>query len=274
MPRRRVGEVLASHNRYIDNLVAGFERELRGILASAQAHVAGELQKRLAITDGVIDRTPGNQRILRGVDKLMAKALDRAGYPQASEAFVQTFNGHLPYFEEMLAAISENLKTPLVVKWGKRDLALFETQQLSVIDSLGAIAEGAAVAAKKRALLSVGALPFGDLVEQVAIAVNRSLSEAQTLAETASTMFARTITDRGFRQIEADLPKGAIRYGFEGPTDKLTRDFCRRLVARTRRNPMTRGVIEKLDNGQLPDVFITGGGYNCRHQWIIEEIKQ
>jgi hypothetical protein len=31
---------------------------------------------------------------------------------------------------------------------------------------------------------------------------------------------------------------------------------------------LTRGAIDSLSNGQLPNVFITGGGYNCRHSFL------
>jgi hypothetical protein len=32
----------------------------------------------------------------------------------------------------------------------------------------------------------------------------------------------------------------------------------------------TREEIDRMDNGQLPNVFRTGGGWNRRHQWIID----
>ena len=36
----------------------------------------------------------------------------------------------------------------------------------------------------------------------------------------------------------------------------------------------TRAAIEALDNGQLPNPFITGGGYNCRHSWLAVESQE
>jgi len=269
--KRRVAEVLAEHSEYIDSLVTAFEAELQNMVASAQARTIGILQKRLTITDGVIDRTPANQRLLRQIDDFLRASMNRAGYPQLAEEFVTSFNGHLPYFDEMLDAISENLKTPLKVQFSGKDLALFESQQISTLESLTTVVDTVAAAVKKRALMSVGALPFGDVVEQVAKTFGRSVTEATTLAETSTTMFYRTVTDRGFQQIEAYLPKGTIRYRFEGPRDKLTRPFCKRMLAR--KAPLTREQIEALDNGQIPNPFISGGGYNCRHQWVIEEIR-
>jgi hypothetical protein len=30
----------------------------------------------------------------------------------------------------------------------------------------------------------------------------------------------------------------------------------------------TRAEIDAMDNGQIDNVFLTGGGYNCRHVWM------
>lgn len=57
-------------------------------------------------------------------------------------------------------------------------------------------------------------------------------------------------------------PDGQL-YAFVGPVDGLMRPFCRAHVGRV----YTRAEIEALDNGQLPNPFLTGGGYNCRHLW-------
>ncbi|MCC6591601.1 MAG: hypothetical protein IT168_33250 [Bryobacterales bacterium] len=268
-----VREVLDQHGSFIDSLVSWYEAELRDVVASAQARTLADLQLRLQISNGKIARTAANQRVLRQVDDFLAAAMERAGFYQLTDEFVRGFNGHFQYFERVLDAISENLKTPLKVQFSKSDTALFESQQLSTLESLSAVVDTVAAAAKKKALFSVGALPFTDLAEHIATTFGRSVGEASTLAETSTTMFYRTISDRGFQQIEAGLPKGAIKYRFEGPRDKLTRPFCKRLLTRTRSEPLTRAQIEVLDNGQLPNPFVSGGGFLCRHNWIIAAIR-
>jgi hypothetical protein len=50
---------------------------------------------------------------------------------------------------------------------------------------------------------------------------------------------------------------------YVGPFDKKNREFCEERVGKV----FSRTEIDAMDNGQLPDVFITGGGYNCRHTW-------
>jgi hypothetical protein len=269
-----LARVLEAHDDYIESFVRGFERELRGLIASAQAHTVGELQKRLSITTrGVIDKSPANQRTLRKIDDLLADSMNRAGYRTLIEEFVNGFPGQLPFVDQMLDAISENLNTPLQAALGKADQAVLASQQISTLESLNTVVEGVAALAKRRALMSVGALKFGDLVEQISTTFNRGVAEATTLAETSQVMFFRTATERAFRKIEDGLPEGAVRYRYEGPRDKLTRPFCLRMLSRSASKPLTRDQIENLDNGQLPNPFITGGGYNCRHQWVITEIR-
>ncbi|MFN0166712.1 MAG: hypothetical protein ACKV22_09795 [Bryobacteraceae bacterium] len=270
---RGVKVILAEFDRSVTNLTEAFESELTAMVGTAQAAVLADLQKRLAMTRGVIDRTPANVRVLRKIDELLSAAMKRAGYQALVEEFVSTFNGSLPYFDEILDAISAALKTPLKAKWSKTDLAVFESQQLSSMDALASVVNGSATATKRKALTSIGALPYRDLVEQIVSGFGRAVPESAGLAETSQVMFYRTVTDRGFRQIEADLPAGTVRYFYEGPSDKLTRPFCKQLLARTKREPMTRAEIDKLDNGALPNVFISGGGFRCRHSWCVSTIE-
>lgn len=49
-----------------------------------------------------------------------------------------------------------------------------------------------------------------------------------------------------------------------GPDDAKTRPFCQRHVGRV----YLRSEIDEMDNGQLDNPFLTGGGFNCRHSFI------
>jgi hypothetical protein len=52
-------------------------------------------------------------------------------------------------------------------------------------------------------------------------------------------------------------------YAYVGPVDGIIRPFCLEHVGKV----YTKAEIDRLDNGQLPNPFLTGGGYNCRHLW-------
>ena len=36
-----------------------------------------------------------------------------------------------------------------------------------------------------------------------------------------------------------------------------------------RKQAYTRAQINQTHNGQIPNVFISAGGWRCRHQWVI-----
>lgn len=265
-------DLFARQAGWIDNLVGDYERALRAAIARAQSSVLDRLREELEIAGGRIARTARNQKVLRGVEQMVREALAEAGVGQITQAFVGQFAGGLPFVDEMLEIISREIGRPLEWRRGREDAAYLAAQQAMTQDALEAALESAAAAAQRRALFSVGALRFAEMVEQIAVGMNRSISEATTLGATAVVMFQRAATERAYRKIEQDVPKGAVRYRYEGPRDKLTRPFCQEMLRRTARRPMTREEIEQEDNGQLPNPFITGGGYNCRHQWIIAAI--
>jgi hypothetical protein len=52
-------------------------------------------------------------------------------------------------------------------------------------------------------------------------------------------------------------------YLYVGPIDTRIRRWCLAHVGRVYR----KATIDAMDNGQLPNTFITRGGYNCRHHW-------
>jgi hypothetical protein len=259
-------EIHNQHARYTDSMVHAFEAHLQEIVTKAQARVLGQLQKQLSITDGVIDQTPANYRTLRKLNQLFLDAMDQAGYQRLVTAFVGEFPGQLPYLNEILELLSDQVQGGLPIANLSADPVL-QTFQLSAADALNAVVEGVAGSVMQRSMLSVGGLEFGQLAQTLAEKLAVSVPRAVTLADTATQLFYRTATDRAFQVIEASEPKQDLEYLFSGPDDKLIRPFCQHLVESGK--GYTREQIGKMDNGQIPGVFISGGGYNCRHSWII-----
>lgn len=81
--------------------------------------------------------------------------------------------------------------------------------------------------------------------------------QARTVYDTAVSTFARQV-----EQLNADGTDDEL-FVYVGPFDEKNREFCEARVGRV----YERQAIDEMDNGQLPDVFLTGGGYNCRHTW-------
>jgi len=260
-------DIQAQHDRYIDSLIANFERELDAIVAGAMARTQARLQDTLSVTDGAIDRTAGNSRALRQLDRIILQEMDRGGFQQALDELVVQFPGQLPFFQQVLDTLSASMDTPLPpIDWGPRDIQVFGAQAAVARDGIEAVMESIAGRVKNRVILSIGGSKFADLVTTLAESVQRGLPEVAGLAETATSTYYRVIADRGYQMIEAETP-GKLKYRYYGPFDSLTRPFCQRLLRGGK--SYTRAQIDQMSNGQIPNVFISGGGWRCRHQWVI-----
>lgn len=261
-------DIFARHSQYQDSMLAAFEQHLREITMSAQARAIVALQSKLAITDGVIDMTPGNYKVLRGLGKLLSQEMVRSGYRRLVQAFVAEFGNTIHFLDETLAFLSSQMQTPLPLERLNRQDQVLGTFQITTVDALEDAVQSAAGAAMQRTMFSVGGLQFGDLVKTITDRLSVSIARARTVADTAMSTFYRTATDRAFTIIENKAGGGTPqKYWYAGPVDKLERPFCRHLTSVDK--VYTREQIDAMDNLQLPNVFITGGGWNCRHSWLL-----
>jgi hypothetical protein len=111
-----------------------------------------------------------------------------------------------------------------------------------------------------------GALMRGSLGRKATRAIPQEIGKILEHAEArVQTLYDTAVSIYG-RQVEAESAgdEATTRFTYMGPVDQKTRDFCLRHVGKV----YTRGEIDQLDNEQLSNVFLTGGGYNCRHVWM------
>lgn len=266
-----LNSIIAAHNKYSDSLLSTFENHLREIVLRAQGRVIARLQAALGITDGAIDSTAGNMLVLRNSGKWFMQEMDKAGYRRLVNAYVGEFRGTLPFLQETIEALGDRIGQ----KWGPqlgftaRDLSLFNATQANTVMALESAMEATAGAAIARGLFGVAGLKFGSLVETLTTRLEMGIGQARTVADTGIQVYYRTASGRAFDIIAKDLPQQVLRYDYQGPTDKLERDFCRHLTDANK--SYTREQIDKMDNGQFPvgSVFTVGGGWNCRHPWLL-----
>jgi hypothetical protein len=265
-----LSQIQKAHTAFQDSLLEAFERQLSALIAKAQSKTLTQLQKKLSITDGVVDQTPGNMRVLRTLNKVFLKEMDTAGFPALLESFAGEFTGHLEFVEKILQYLSDQMETPLPpVKWTGADLDVLSGFQANTVASIEAAVETAAGAAMTRGMFSVGGLKFGDLVETLQAKFQTSIAQAATLAETSQSTFYRVAADRQYQAIEREVPGQDLKYFYGGPHDLLERIFCKHLTDVNK--DYTREQIDKMDNGQFPigSVFQTAGGWRCRHGWLL-----
>lgn len=269
----KTNEIVDRHVKWVDNIVGNFEGELKGVVHAAQAKVLGYLQENLAIENGQMLPTAGNRAVLRRVGAKFIEAMSAAGYSELVDSFAKTFSGNFSFFDQSLQVLADQgiIKSPNL-SFAAGEQAALRSQLISLVGGFESVVDGIAARAVQKALLGVGALKFSDLVELLSNTFGKTLAEATTLGTTAQTMFYRQITANGFAVIESD-ESGTVYYRLVGPIDKLIRPWCLKYETSTVDSPLTRPQIEALNNGQLPNPFITCGGYNCRHQWVLDSIK-
>ncbi len=97
-----------------------------------------------------------------------------------------------------------------------------------------------------------------DILDDLAGIIDRTDAQIATLYDTAVSVFTRQV-----EVLDASDDPGA-RFLYTGPDDAKTREFCQARVNQV----FTRAEIDAMDNGQIDNVLLSGGGYNCRHLWM------
>lgn len=268
---KSIDQLYQEHSDAIDAIASGFTHSYQKLVDTSSAKLGAELSKNLKLIGNRIAMTASNRKLLSSVDDSFQRIMDGEGYQDLLENYSASFNGQFEWFNKVLANISASLDDPLpAVDFTKGDMAIFDLQKTASRDIISGVVEKTASRAKVQALQAIGGLDSKQLTAQLTDTFGKSVSEAQSLADTSISTFYRTITDKGFQIIEEDLPGFELRYNYNGPLDRLNRPFCLKLERQSRDGKTwKRAEINKMNNGQIPNVFTTCGGYRCRHQWMI-----
>lgn len=269
-------ETLARHDGRIESTVQQFQVELDKIVARAQASVASQLSARLEFRAGKLLPNAHNRAVLRGTSSLLQRALREEGMQELVDSFVMQFGGQYRFFEDVLKQTVGDAEARAVMQLDADDRRYLSMMQDDASRNLTSIMDAAADSARKQVLLNMGALGPKELAARIGEALKRPAAQARTEAATATSSYYRAMSDASFRKIEED-PNWEVTYKYVGPpaSDPVIREFCEDLMAKTADGQTwTRDEIDDMDNGQLDDVMVTCGGYNCRHQWIVADIRR
>ncbi len=276
--RQRLDRIITAQDRNILSLTDAYERDVLRVVANASARAVEYLWNRLERDSaGTVLPTAANRAALRKLNSLFLEWMNDSGFEVANARLVAELGTEGASFADVLRLINENRKTPIPFpKWMRTDIQAFQGIKIATVDVLEGAVSIAAENAMRQALFAVGGLQFKDLVDLLERTFDKSVAETRTLASTAVSTYYRTIHARGFERIQQENPELQLRYSYEGPVDKLTRPWCAKVARQSRSGKTwTRQQIDALVNdpergkGQPPQPFYTGGGYNCRHQWIL-----
>lgn len=243
----------ASEHRVIASITDAVGADMERVLSRLTAQIArllGTLET--ATSAGILRATNADLgRALRLRTEIVT-LLDRAGFAEVVAAMPDALT---PLAERLLRGRSVAASAARITP-----ISLQTLEALQVVQQADLLALGDDVAREAwRSILDgvLGTRPVDTLADEIADQIQGSARQARTIVDTGVTVYSRQVRELGLDPAPGD------RYLYLGPSDARTRPFCRALVGQVR----TRAEISALDNGQLPTVLLTGGGYNCRHTW-------
>lgn len=234
---RIADEVSAAYATELGRVLRDLERELRRLALDAIAGSKTALSR--AVRAGKLRRE-------------VQKALDTAGFGRLAETATSGL------LDQLVAQVERLRGAAKLAGFTSTDQSrILALQSLAHLDLMG---EGTEIAHALWRTLAQGLFsqrPPADLLDDLATAIDVEAARARTLYDTTVSIFGR--------QVEAmkSAGEGDEPFAYVGPVDRKLRPFCRAHVGKI----YSRSQIDALDNGQLPNVFLTGGGYNCRHVW-------
>lgn len=233
-----------------DQLTLQFESELEGVLRRAEREIA-RLARQLTAEDGQLVRTRASLGRALRMRTDIGQAFETAGFRALAD---RALGGRLDTLAESIlsrnaiGAAAADL-TPLAAK----TIVAFKELRLAELLDWGTSVSTTAWRVTVDGVL--GLRHVDDLVLDLGQALDTSLPRARTLYDTAVSTFSREVGLVHATGEDDEL------FLYAGPIDSITRPFCRARVGKV----YARDEIDEMDNGQIPNVLITGGGYNCRH---------
>ncbi len=183
----------------------------------------------------------------------VAAFFEGTGFGTVATNFVQKYDSVITYVKQ----VSEVSGIPLVLPERSLSiLALYKDNQLqNILDASGSIKKGVVDASFR---YGIGEAKLDTIISELGkgidIAGRRIVSEAVT----GASMYDRAIKFEQFKHADVEL------YFYDGPVDSKNRDECAATLGDPRQG--TGWTIADIQSSQTP--FVTGGGYNCRHEWL------
>jgi hypothetical protein len=184
----------------------------------------------------------------------------------------------------LLSETFQVLSSVLDRKWLKQgtlfrpaDLKVLSAQQLVAKDSLNDLPAQTGVRAKSKVVQLAGSGSLADMQVFLSGAFDGLKNNATSLGETSMVLFYGLANERVYSRIQ-EGQSAPLVFDYQGPEDVLNRKFCAHLLKqRDAGKRWTREQIDLMDNHQIPDVFVSKGGWRCRHgyrAWHSHDLRR
>lgn len=239
-----------------ERLTAAFVTELRRVLRASERELA---QLVIDARAGSASAAVTAQRVILMRTQVRA-ILNANGYEVVVATATQAAAERI-----VKAALTGRARTAVTAFSALNRSAIEALRQLMALDLLEQGNVAALAIWRALAQQVLGVKSTAELVKALARVLDRSEAQIRNLFDTSVSIFTRTVEDIATGELGPDQP-----YLYVGPVDEITRPFCLEHVGTV----MTRDKIDQLDNGQIPNPFISGGGYSCRHVFQAVESKE
>jgi hypothetical protein len=248
----QLNDLVLRDNLFIDKQTQLFVKNMESVLRDVEKRLVGELQRYMAKNQlnkvgyefGMVAR------------ENISKILKDSGYYKAVEGVMSSYAQVPKMISQQYKLFDYKLNfNPVEKNYIK---GLFD---IAGKDYFNLGEKTASNITKAIYSASIGERSFTDYVDIISDSIESAdlKKYAYTFANTSMQMFYRDVS-----HVSAEKT-GWDNYIYAGPEDGKTRQFCESLLRDDK--TYSREEIDAMDNGQLPDVFATGGGYNCRHNW-------
>jgi hypothetical protein len=256
-------QLIDQHNAAVQRAAADLQDSMSDVAKKAVSAVIVYLLARLVTRDGKILATADNAKLLSQVADLLNKAMVEAGLDSALADFSSQFDLQVGAYQTLL----QTLRMPVAELPASSERFLSEHRVAITLSFLG-LAHTFASDMRDRALLAINQTT-NSLTSELLNHVDRISAAFER--EASSSLFEHyRLAGDILTTILATTTRKPVLFVYDGPSaaDPKIRPFCAALMSQAERGKVwTRAEINELDNGMLPNVFVTCGGFNCRHQW-------
>jgi hypothetical protein len=250
-------------NRALDSDLMAFRRRIVQITQRASDQVLRDLLRDIEVNAaGRIVLTTKTLNAFRNIQKTISDSFRSAGLSTAIDAWGLNYGRQITRFDQVLQSFGVDLRP------STDSIELFERLAKGSLDLLESEVGLIAQRIKRQTMLQWAVADRESIISAIARSLNLVPDQVTSLADTAISTFYRTISFNSYQKIEQQL--GEQRFQYAGPRDLLNRPFCKQIwKQQAEGRTWTLTEIQGLDNGQTGNAFVTCGGYQCRHQWIL-----
>ena len=248
------------HARRMEAYVYQFGLRVQQGTESMIQEISSHIMAELSLKKGLIRQTPENAAKVLEVELVFQRELSKSGFYVEVMALVHGFVDQVDEFRTLYDEMGNLPEMEL----NEDDREILANQAAAAIAVIEGHASKVSVNLRHFLARSLGDITQSTLVSGV-INVVRKVNQVEPIAKDQMILWFRLLAHLSYRHAE-ELGYN-LKYRYVGPYDEKSRDFCDKLL---RSSSFRRDEIASLDNGQVADAFVNGGGYNCKHFWVAE----